>query len=1726
MATNSPIVILNDNIKAYWKRETLLESQLTGFEIEETDNIIEFSTGQDPKGNSEYNLEEKNVFCRIESTNDTKLNLSKISFVLHYVLEEEQWGSYSYTKTLLTENVDYRLVLAEDGTYIDVILISTGIFNRNQNSGFNAFVNYDSIYSNVVSSNEVNKFEQNSTVIYQIPISKPFVQTNSRITYIEDSLNADKNEKYSYISSIKTEYGYNLFGVKRLEWFANISGEVQLDLDTDKKANINANVVKLTPKTTQIQIYSFKNGNQYVELNKEALNKGISNDGKLIPHYLKSYEYKIDGSIPTDGSYNIKFYGSNGYVANGNISTSLCTIEDMFSYIHSNVNYEDEHTAVNSFLAYSFIVPYTYTLNTGISFYKIKNSVLTKNEENINNASQNSKIYENTYIGIDEFYTNVNRETLKQYSKILEVYERHESYTKLDSNLYTSYNILSNISNFIDAYEGVNRFYKYDNKTLSYIPITSLDDTNKLEVYSKSISYLKISSAIKTSVHTTTDEDYNDINVKKYIQLYDYIPVTDKENANKSLYYIKKEITSGNNVYFPIQSGIVNDGSIEYYSYTYFKLPVEKIVEYKSSTNAPELFIKQSYTFISPQKLQSLSTEDLNNLYICDGDSVIYKEPISNNEYIFDLDITGKTIYAKSENNKFVPINKSELENIYFNDSSNWFIKNKQEEIAKNTLYNYSLPSMFNICAKIHYEGKWSKIDIKKLSNINDELNEYASDGVLYLKKESYNKINSSDLVDGYDVDFYVYGIGKINSLEINNVDDVYVDASQYTNEGDHPFYMINDTQIVVDENIYLKHIDNYGFINDLEYYTRKPKLDISHDLYFFIDKEYYSEMDSHTVEKSGVTPLLPISFLGIKQQSGNNIYSLSKYWQYDSNPLYSCYVKLRQDTAKILYENEYEELYYNNDSNEEKTKVTNFDNFTNTSSYYVCINAYENNNFSQIVNILQSTYDLCIDLAYYNSNYDFKWNQMSFYKDSISHYMLSDSKNLVTSIVDYDKKYLYSKYFYEEFTVNNGIHQAKDGSYYTNVSIFDGTRGTISKPLFLQPNIFNVVEYTYEYTSSAYIDIDFDENLKNIPQSNYSNYYVEIGGELKHLKAEDQSPAYYQSYIKSLGDSDNHLYIYKEKTLTAIYDGRNVGPNNELQVQYFDNVTYEPKIIQKNDTLFGIIFNIDLYNNDIIKPENNLFEGPIESNFNLPYEYDIVSLKEYIEEDEQTFDEINVLQSQTTNYKDISVPTPFYLANEKQAEFTGSYIWNLPKHSYVFSKTSSGNYEVHDILKDNGYWEREYNIHSIPFVVASYNFYSDPSKISNTTLSYTFTPDSKVITSVIEHPEICYKYVVKESHEVTRFTYILGGKEYDYPSDGYIQENEDGTYIGLIKLDEDNQTIINLIKYIDVDYVNTLKDIKHQEHSFTYEYSSYKTSLALTNEKVPVLYNTELIPATSHKVLYWNEDASSYAIRTVIDSYAYYAYHYLYDVVPFVTNSYMIQASEFTISYINDISNALQTLSNNISEGVSQVSQSVSNMPQTLNDLKDALINSNNENNVTLTSYIQSLSNNLSQALNNLQTTTVQTETGETAQINVGGITNSIDNQTDNISSYISNLDSTIYNIEQTINSTLSSFKDEIVSSISNMFEYDSQSIAKILKNGLKDKTQPTYEEFMIDLTSKMYAKIDFDEDIVETEQKDENGNIVNKSKHKPNANELAKKTIYRADILWQELKKKNIIK
>jgi len=80
---------------------------------------------------------------------------------------------------------------------------------------------------------------------------------------------------------------------------------------------------------------------------------------------------------------------------------------------------------------------------------------------------------------------------------------------------------------------------------------------------------------------------------------------------------------------------------------------------------------------------------------------------------------------------------------------------------------------------------------------------------------------------------------------------------------------------------------------------------------------------------------------------------------------------------------------------------------------------------------------------------------------------------------------------------------------------------------------------------------------------------------------------------------------------------------------------------------------------------------------------------------------------------------------------------------------------------------------------------------------------------------------------------------------------------------------------------------------------------------------------------------------------------------------------------------------------------------------------------------------------------------------------------------------------------------------------------IANILANLSINKKLPDYNEFMVDLTPKLFSAVDFegDYDIVY----DINGNI--KSKKKRNPTDIAKKCIMRADILWNELKKKGIV-
>ena len=80
---------------------------------------------------------------------------------------------------------------------------------------------------------------------------------------------------------------------------------------------------------------------------------------------------------------------------------------------------------------------------------------------------------------------------------------------------------------------------------------------------------------------------------------------------------------------------------------------------------------------------------------------------------------------------------------------------------------------------------------------------------------------------------------------------------------------------------------------------------------------------------------------------------------------------------------------------------------------------------------------------------------------------------------------------------------------------------------------------------------------------------------------------------------------------------------------------------------------------------------------------------------------------------------------------------------------------------------------------------------------------------------------------------------------------------------------------------------------------------------------------------------------------------------------------------------------------------------------------------------------------------------------------------------------------------------------------------IASILANLSINKKLPDYNEFMVDLTPKLFSAIDFEGDY--DIEYDVEGKI--KSKKKRNPTDLAKKCIMRADILWTELKKKGIV-
>ena len=457
------------------------------------------------------------------------------------------------------------------------------------------------------------------------------------------------------------------------------------------------------------------------------------------------------------------------------------------------------------------------------------------------------------------------------------------------------------------------------------------------------------------------------------------------------------------------------------------------------------------------------------------------------------------------------------------------------------------------------------------------------------------------------------------------------------------------------------------------------------------------------------------------------------------------------------------------------------------------------------------------------------------------------------------------------------------------------------------------------------------------------------------------------------------------------------------------------------------------------------------------------------------------------------------------------------------------------------------------------------------------YIPMSYVLTSEIVHPKISYEYIVNEINEVSRYTYIYDGKEYNYLTTDIVQENEDGSYLGVARFGAD-EILVDLIKHTEIDNTSKISEIVHQNEYTSYEYFSYKNAIALANEKIPYLYNIELIPASTHKVQYWNDDSESYAVKTVVDSYAHYVYNYKNEIVPFIVSSYIHTTDEFNVSNLDIISDKIAELIQPL-ENVATASSGLTNtLDNVFNEFTSNISSTLNGSLTNLSSSINTKSNEIVEAINSISV-------GDTNRIIISYIDDSrthsyisysINDFNDAVTMEIRSIKNNLYNGIQNINDSLSYLenghhtywmkvsysangmisyvdrkdeslrKNSIVEIIDNSFNihdvsesvtynpngtydktYESEiiSIAYILKNFTTAKRIPTYEEFMTDLVPQLYAKCEFDKDIVEHETKDENGNVISTGKHKPSPVDLARKSIYRAEVLWNEMKKKGII-
>lgn len=1634
------------------------------------------------------------------------------------------------------------------------------------------------ITSNIISSNNL---EQKTLSYYEIDINRPEITSDNEIVYIDDSIYG-KTHHYTYITEIDTENGKRYYGVrakKRIRKSVSSGDEPSFDTEIFTSDlyklgidgltyNVHAKVVPLQSRSENYNIYSFVNGEQLVTLNQSALNiygskdsdgyitwynigNGIEYSNEMLSTYIYSYSYIIEGKEPANpnNDYLIRFTSLKGNKSLKEISSGEIEENNTYvslSYIQTKIlEGEYVYTKINNFGSGELL---TYNINR---------------EEEINT-------YEYSYSEIDNGY--------EDYENL---YKLTYEYVKVSPSILTLDLFKTAITRYYSNEDSRDDtiYYKYISSTGKYSKYT-LNDIKKLKelplnIYSKSYYYLKLSST-----------QINDDNITKYKKdfIYNIVPgdVTNSE----------EEILYATDSYIPIRNKFIKDGTAEYYSYIYSEITNEDIelalinVQEGEEETFPydSLYVKQNYELLKNPTPNLIERYNNNKIKLYTLESKIKSSIISNDETIYSLDLSGNTIYADTEG-KIIPLEKiitkysnlmkdpyTPSENEIFNDKENnsqFFITNL-EGLGDNG-------EDIKIKSRVSLDGNYVQPSLNKIKNIiSGNNNDNNNDESLYIDGESYvnlfdfstkeNNINNTKdwikKLKRYNVKLYTKKFGKLR-----------IDDFKYLSDEDDVFVYLGED---------LKKIDkNTGLPIGVTIYERKSVYNQSFDLNMSRNKDYFSY--TNQIISIGNQMITYQAFSG-------GIYNSIKKRINTGNE------NLIQDVTQIKY-------------------------YVNDISYY----SYNEN----LVNLVSQFDEL--------TRGDSDAEPEIFFK---------------------------TKYLYEKYSINDGINLDTNGSYYTTISLFDGKNGKSPKKMYLNTHLRTATRYSYDYTEEGDYQVSNvnSELLSSLNPSQYGEYYIEyhIEGEAdprkEILNERSESPAYFVT------QSSYSLFTHYSEVKHSEY----IGESNEVEDngeksswQFFDTKNKLPITVLHNNELFGLIFgdnpytdqtsNIITFKNGTKFLEENgstflntytyfeetnddnkdkdketvnneiYYNDYTDDNVNVgyvkkyeigyrpeDYEYEIVELKKFIFRKSSSFK--TKYSERDYEVESISVEKPFIIGNAEKIEFDGTYNWVEPEYTNIINSDGS----MVEIITKDGYWKKNYERKSIPFTIASYNYY-DKNDVSSINITYNFVPNSYILTAQIDHPKITYNYLVSNTEELVRYSYIINGFEYDYPINGQVTYSN-GSYYGVINekyyVNDDfcgyiTYSTVKLYRRKELITNTNVKNIINQDKFTSYEYFTYSQATPLTNEKIPVLYNTELIPAKTKRVQYWDVSKNSYSVKTVVSSYAYYSYKYIYETVPFKVASY-VYTDEFTISnfetlgaYISNIGDVIsysvneekestdrfnEKLDNNINKfidiyssyntyGIEKIDSSISKLYEnvyTLSDTSYSVLSTLRDN---ISYSINTLSNGSKEVVNEFKNSLIDKIGEQHSSIKDGfeKQTTTLENRLSDIHDVIhtdilgenpvknENLTYSIYtytpilspngklisgysiststgeinitrggnNISEIITDIFSTIGTETVMEYHDDNSYTittypvNRGIGDILSHLTVTNSIPKYNEFMVDLVPKLFSSIDFDNDT--NIEYDDEGNVISKGKQNPT--DIAKKCIMRADILWNELKKKGIV-